>query len=212
MPRRAFLVLAHAALAAARAAPIQPSWQKQLNDALPHVQVRLAPTTAIKLRKNIRWLSTLLSFGADYSTQQGLWTMKYSWEDTLVGGRLALKGSELELNKAFVLNLGTPQSLAATLRLRAAIDVFTGKMSARLGFRAEPTAAEARGVDLVRRLTLDADGHAKIEVKVRLAFPSPEIVTNREGSDGDPELANSVYVGMGDLEVDVDELNLLFDW
>ena len=87
--------------------------RRQLNDMLPHVQVRVAPCssagvpssgpspsrarevprrlTSLKLRKNVKWLSTLLSVGADYSTQQGLWTMKYSWEDSIIGGKLLLK-------------------------------------------------------------------------------------------------------------------------
>ena len=78
-PLRAALLLAHVTVAAARATPISGGrnpFLAQLNDALPHVQVRVAPSTTLKLRKNIRWLSTLLSFGADYSTQQGLWTLK----------------------------------------------------------------------------------------------------------------------------------------
>ena len=127
-------------------------WRRQLNDVLPHVQVRVAPLTNLKLRKNIRWLSTLLSVGADYSTQQGVWSMKYSWEDSLIGGRLTLKGSELQLHKAWVFALGGASSLAATLRLRGAVDLTTGKTSARLGFRTEQASGAiniVEGVDLV---------------------------------------------------------------
>ncbi len=42
------------------------SWRQQLNDALPHVQVRIAPLTHLKVRKNVEWLRTRLSIGADY--------------------------------------------------------------------------------------------------------------------------------------------------
>ena len=194
-------------------------WRRQLNDVLPHVQVRVAPLTNLKLRKNIRWLSTLLSVGADYSTQQGVWSMKYSWEDSLIGGRLTLKGSELQLHKAWVFALGGASSLAATLRLRGAVDLTTGKTSARLGFRTEQASGAiniVEGVDLVKKLPLDgADGHAKLEVKLRVAFPQPDIAANREArterADAD-EPRSDVYVGMGDLEIDVDELNLCLDW
>jgi hypothetical protein len=163
-------------------------------------------------------MSTLLSVGADYSTQQGLWTMKYSWEDSIIGGKLLLKGSELQLHKAWVLSLGGAANLAATLRLRGALDLTTGKTSARLGFRTEQGQGAiniVEGVDLVKRLPLDgADGHAKLEVKLRVAFPQPELSANREARDAslDDAPKSDVYVGMGDLEVDVDELNLCLDW
>lgn len=164
-------------------------------------------------------MSTLLSVGADYSTQQGLWTMKYSWEDSIIGGKLLLKGSELQLHKAWVLSLGGAANLAATLRLRGALDLTTGKTSARLGFRTEQGQGAiniVEGVDLVKRLPLDgADGHAKLEVKLRVAFPQPELTANREARDdaaSDDSPKSDVYVGMGDLEVDVDELNLCLDW
>ena len=196
-------------------------WRRQLNDVLPHVQVRVAPLTSLKLQKNVRWLSTHLSVGADYSTQQGLWTMKYSWEDAIIGGKLLLKGSELQLHKAWVFALGGPSNLAATLRLRGALDLTSGKTSARLGFRTEQATGAiniVEGVDLVKKLPLDGtDGHAKLEVKLRVAFPQPDIAANREAraqadERGDDTPKSDVYVGMGDLEIDVDELNLCIDW
>jgi len=185
------------------------TWRQQLNDALPHVQVRIAPLTHLKVRKNIEWLRTKLSVGADYSTQQGLWTMKYSWEDTFIGGRMVLKGTELQLHKAWVLTLGGAANLAATLRLRAALDLKTLRTSCRFGFRTESQGAIniVDGVDLVKRLPLDgADGHAKLEVKLRVAFPQPDLNVENFGDAG------NVYVGMGELEVDVDEMNLCLDW
>ena len=51
--------------------------------------------------------------------------------------------------------------------------------------------------------------------KLRVAFPQPDIAANREArterADAD-EPRSDVYVGMGDLEIDVDELNLCLDW
>ena len=75
----------------------KPSWRQQLNDALPHVQVRIAPLTHLKVRKNIEWLRTRLSIGADYSTQRGLWKLQYAWEDTFIGGRMVLKLSLIHI-------------------------------------------------------------------------------------------------------------------
>ena len=48
---------------------------------------------ALKVRKNVEWLRTRLSIGADYSTQRGLWKLQYAWEDTFIGGRMVLKGT-----------------------------------------------------------------------------------------------------------------------
>ena len=67
--------------------------RRQLDNLLPHIQIHISPATHLKIRKNIPFLGTRMSAGADYSTQRGIWTMKYSWEDTLVGGRLVLKGT-----------------------------------------------------------------------------------------------------------------------
>lgn len=200
-----------------RAAPVRPlssdepkqSWRQQLNDALPHVQVRIAPLTHLKVRKNVEWLRTRLSIGADYSTQRGLWKLQYAWEDTFIGGRMVLKGTELQLHKAWVLTLGTAANLAATLRLRAALDLRNMRTSCRFGFRTESQGAIniVDGVDLVKRLPLDGqDGHAKLEVKLRVAFPQPDLNVENFGDEG------NVYVGMGELEIDVDEMNLCLDW
>jgi len=196
-------------------------WAQQLMEILPQVKVRVDPLTSLKIRKNFRWMRTVLSIGADYSTQLGTWSMKYSWEDSLIGGKLLLKGSELQLHKSWIFALGGTANLAANLRFKAALDVATGRVSARFGFRTEQN-ANARnivdGVDLVKRLPLDgSEGHAKLEVKLRVAFPQPDIQldggkkSDRETSDS-ANSPNDVYVGMGDLEIDVDELNLLLDW
>mmetsp|Transcript_13273 Transcript_13273/g.43251 ORF Transcript_13273/g.43251 Transcript_13273/m.43251 type:complete len:156 (+) Transcript_13273:350-817(+) len=155
--------------------------------------------------------------------------MKYSWEDSLIGGKLQMKGTELQLHKNWIFGLGSP-NLAANLRFKAAIDVATGKMSARFGFRTEQTTSAINvvdGVDVVKKLPLDGnDGHAKLEVKVRVAFPQPDIALDAAGSagaangenngGGDKDnknlVENEVLLGMGDLEIDVDEVNLCLDW
>lgn len=196
-------------LVAVASAKIEVPWTRQLVETLPQVKVRIDPLTSLKLRKHFRWLSTVLSVGADYSTQQGLWSVKYSWEDKIIGGKLLLKGSELQLHKSWILTGGP---LQANLRFKAALDMASGKMYARFGFRTEKNAGPLNiidGIDLVKKLPLDgSDGHAKLEVKCRVAFPQPDIEFDGERSDRE----NEVIVGMGDLEIDVDEVNLLLDW
>ena len=171
----------------------------------------------MKIRKNFKWLSTVLSIGADYSTQAGTWQMKYSWEDKIIGGKLQMKGTELQLHKNWVFGLGAGTNLAANLRFKAAVDVATGKMSARFGFRTEQTASTLNivdGIDVVKKLPLDGnEGHAKLEFKVRVAFPQPDFAVDTPIANTKKDsFDNEVYVGMGDLEVDVDEVNLCLDW
>lgn len=154
--------------------------------------------------------------------------MKYSWEDTLIGGKLLFNGSELQLHKSWLFAIGGTANLAANLRFRAALDIATGRVSARFGFRTEQNTNSRNivdGIDLVKRVPLDgSEGHAKLEVKLRVAFPQPDIQldggkkadrgTAPQSTSLKPEKpsGNDVYVGMGDLEIDVEELNLLLDW
>jgi hypothetical protein len=61
------------------------------------------------------------------------------------------------------------------------------------------------GFTLMKRLPLDgSDGHIKLEVKANFALPEPEFEYSTE--------THRSVVGMGDIEVSVDELNLVLDY
>jgi hypothetical protein len=61
------------------------------------------------------------------------------------------------------------------------------------------------GFTLMKRLPLDGNkGHVKLEVKANFALPEPEIEYSTE--------TQRSLVGMGDIEVSIDELNLLLDY
>jgi len=54
-------------------------------------------------------------------------------------------------------------------------------------------------------------------LKLRVAFPQPEVRAERlpgaHDSGAEPAVAHEqLYVGMGDLQIDLDELNLCLDW
>jgi len=67
-------------------------WIKDNQSSLPRVQVRVEPTTTLKLRKRFRPLfKTVVTLGADFNTQLGVWQFKSSWEDSIIGGRLTLQ-------------------------------------------------------------------------------------------------------------------------
>lgn len=119
-----------------------------------------------------------------------------------------LVGRELQLSKTWLLSVGAVEDLVTRLRLRAAIDLGTGKAYARFGFRTERLSPinVVEGFTLLRQLPLDGyDGHVKLEVKANFAFPEPEI-------EYSTEKGGRSIVGMGDIEVNIDELNLVLDY
>uniref|UniRef100_A0A7S1BH41 Uncharacterized protein n=1 Tax=Corethron hystrix TaxID=216773 RepID=A0A7S1BH41_9STRA len=95
------------------AAPSPPSalrgWIDGHRDKFPGLKVRTDPRTTLKLRKRFRPLKTVLTLGADFETQLGVWQFKSSWEDSLIGGRLTLNGRELQMSKTWLLSVGEPQ-------------------------------------------------------------------------------------------------------
>lgn len=150
----------------------------------------------------------MVTLGADFNTQLGVWQFKSSWEDSIIGGRLTLAGRELQLSKTWLLSVGAVEDLVTRLRFRAAIDLGTAKAYARIGFRTERLSPinVVEGFTLLRQLPLDGpEGHVKLEVKANFAFPEPEI-------EYSTEKGGRSIVGMGDVEVNIDELNLLLDY
>ena len=181
----------------------------------PKIQCRIEPSTTLKIRKTFRPLKTIVRLGADFNTQRGIWQFKSSWEDRIIGGKLTLAGRELQLSKSWQLSVGAVEDLVTRLRLRAAIDLQTGKAYARVGFRTERLSPinVVEGFTLMRRIPLDGRGtgqaakkksHIKLEVKANVALPEPEIEYSTE--------TQRSLVGMGDIEFSLDELNLLLDY
>lgn len=174
---------------------------------LPKIQCRVEPNTTLKVRKTFRPLKTIIKLGADFNTQLGVWQFKSSWEDEVIGGKLSLSGRELQFSKTWLLSVGAVEDLVTRLRMRAAVDLGTMKAYARLGFRTERLSPinVVEGFTLMKRLPLDGnDGHVKLEVKANFAFPEPEIAYSTEN--------HRSFVGMGDIEVNIDELNLILDY
>ncbi|GMI43567.1 hypothetical protein TeGR_g6596 [Tetraparma gracilis] len=178
---------------------------------MPAVRFRLSPLTTLKLRKTYRPLGTTLALGADYTTQLGVWQFRSDWEDPLLGGRLTIKGSELAVAKTWLLQLGVAEDLVTRLRLRAAVDLSSGAASARFGFRTERGSKPLSlvdGFELRRLFALDGrDGHAKVEARMTFKFPEPDFELSTERT-----LARKHLVGMGDVSVGVEEINLLMEY
>ena len=83
------------------------SWLTENQSSIPRIQVRVEPSTTLKLRKRFRPLfKTVVTLGADFNNQLGVWQFKSSWEDSIIGGRLMLAGRELQLSKTWLLSVG----------------------------------------------------------------------------------------------------------
>jgi hypothetical protein len=173
----------------------------------PKIQCRMEPTTTLKLRKTFRPLKTIIKLSAQFNTQLGVWQFHSSWEDAIIGGKLTLAGKELQLTKSWQLSVGPVEDLVTRLRLRAAVDLQSWKAYVRVGFRTERLSPinVMEGFSLVKQIPLDGvHGNVKLEVKANFALPEPEIEYSTE--------THRSLVGMGDIEVSIEELNLLLDY
>ena len=185
---------------------IQGWWASNVKN-MPKLQCRVEPTTTLKIRKTFRPLKTIVTLGADFNTQLGVWQFRSSWEDSIIGGKLTLQGRELQLTKSWQLSMGAVEDLVTRLRFRAAVDLGTMKAYARVGFRTERLSPinMVEGFTLRKQLPLDGTkGHVKLEVKANFALPEPEIEYSTE--------SHRSVIGMGDIQVNIDELNLLLDY
>lgn len=173
----------------------------------PKIQCRVEPTTTLKIRKTFRPLKTIVRLGADFNTQLGVWQFKSSWEDEIIGGKLTLAGRELQLTKSWPLSVGVVDDVITRLRFRAAVDLQTWKAYARVGFRTERLSPinVMEGFTLLKQIPLDGSrGNVKLEVKANFALPEPEIEYSTE--------THRSLIGMGDIEVNIEELNLVLDY
>ena len=77
----------------------------------------------------------------------------------------------------------------------------------RIGFRTERLSPinVMEGFTLLKQIPLDGnDGHIKLEVRANFALPEPEIEYSTE--------TQRSLIGMGDVQVGIEELNLLLDF
>ncbi|CAM9254435.1 unnamed protein product [Choristocarpus tenellus] len=183
---------------------------KSIKDLFPNVRVALDPTTSLKLRKRIYPLKTVLTLGADYNTQIGVWQFRSSWEDSIIGGRISIAGREVMLTKSWLLKVMDSEDVATRLKFRAAVNTRDWTAYAKFGFRTERIAPLniKDGFQLARKFPLDGNnGHAKLEVVTKLALPEPELQFSTNG-----DTSKGVVVGMGDVNIGIEEFNLLLEY
>lgn len=79
-----------------------------------------------------------------------------------------MKGRELQLSKSWMLALGDREDLAARLRFKLGIDLYSGRTYCRFGFRTEESAPPINltdGLPLQKKIPLDPDSHVNLEVR-----------------------------------------------
>lgn len=185
---------------------VQEWWSVNLPN-IPKLIFRVEPTTTLKISKTFRPLHTVVKVGAEFNTDLGVWQFKSSWEDAIIGGKLTLAGKELQITKSWQLSIGPVEDLVTRLRFRAAVDLQTMKAYARVGFRTERLSPinVMEGFTLRKKVPLSGpNGPIKIEIKANVALPEPEIEYSTENQRS--------LIGMGDIEVNIEELNLLLDY
>eukprot|EP00540_Astrosyne_radiata_P023396 CAMPEP_0116834454 /NCGR_PEP_ID=MMETSP0418-20121206/7000_1 /TAXON_ID=1158023 /ORGANISM="Astrosyne radiata, Strain 13vi08-1A" /LENGTH=99 /DNA_ID=CAMNT_0004464015 /DNA_START=225 /DNA_END=524 /DNA_ORIENTATION=+ len=98
------------------------------------------------------------------------------------------------------------EDLMTRLRFRAALDIQTLKGYARVGFRTERLSpiTVMDGFTFQKQIPLDKNGNIKVECKAHVTLPAPEIEYSTENQGS--------MMGMGDFQVDLEEVNLFLDY
>lgn len=132
---------------------------KSMKDLFPNVRVSMDPTTSLKLRKRIYPLKTVLTLGADYNTQIGVWQFRSTWEDSIIGGRISIAGREVMLTKSWLLKVMDSEDVATRLKFRAAINTRDWTAYAKFGFRTERISPlnMKDGFQLAKKFPLDGN-------------------------------------------------------
>eukprot|EP00611_Tribonema_gayanum_P031783 TRINITY_DN926_c0_g1_i2.p1 TRINITY_DN926_c0_g1~~TRINITY_DN926_c0_g1_i2.p1 ORF type:complete len:264 (+),score=29.83 TRINITY_DN926_c0_g1_i2:174-965(+) len=132
---------------------------KSVKDLFPHVSLSCEPTTTLKLRKIFTPLKTVVTLGADYNTNIGVWQFRSSWEDSIIGGRISVAGRELMLSKSWLIKVMDSEDVATRLKFKAAVNTKDWTAYAKFGLRTERIAPlnVREGFTLCRRLPLDGN-------------------------------------------------------
>jgi len=199
---------------------------------IPRVNLHFDPITIVKIRKS--WYDmvpgAIIRVGADFETHRrlgkGLWRLRGCVEDKLIGGRFTIKERKngdddravlMEYSKSWLF-AGTG-SFGTRFNLCAAYDLKTQRGSARFGFKAENSDAVVgsyqfmpgrKRFSIVPIIPIDSDKRLLLEARTNIDLPEPEFVI---GTDFDGASSNGGAFDMGiggDIDVEVEEVNLIF--
>ena len=123
---------------------------------IPKVNMVLDPIINFKTKQRFIMLGTCFTFGIDYLSDLANWRFHCSAEDTLVGGRFSLRGSELGWAKSWMLNLGVGEASSVKFKLRMGLNLKNYQGYARLRFRTEPVSPsmDAEGLSCIGKVQI----------------------------------------------------------
>jgi hypothetical protein len=150
----------------------------------------------LKLRKRFYPLGlTRLTLGADLDLQTRDVSLKWSWKDRFIGGRLRFEGSQISLSKRFNIDSRTHMYVRAAYDIHARRTLFSLDVKPFVGFSANRD--KPPGFALKQKLPVDK--RVAVEVLARVQLPEARFSTS-----------NSISLGEGDFIIDLEELNLCF--
>ena len=146
----------------------------------------------------------------------------------MLGGRFTIKESRYDDDRCLLMEYSKSWLFAGAgssgtrFNLCAAYDLMTQRGSARFGFRTESTDAIGtyqlmpgrKGFSIVPIMRLDNEGRFLLETKTNFELPEPEFVIGTD-FDGDSTHGGIGSLGMGiggDVDVEVEEVNLIFSF
>lgn len=177
------------------------SWWQTAVSILPRIRCSVEPSTSLKLKKHFRFLQRPMWVGAEYQAQNNVWRLQTSCDDHLLGGTILFTGRELQFHKSW--EYAPLPDVLTRLRLRTSVDL-TGNASIFLGFGTDQITAISNGLGVRKRFPVDKNGNVKLEVKAKVVLPTPEIEFSTRTSRS--------VVGVTDVELTVEELNLLLEY
>jgi len=189
------------------------SWTKHL----PRVNFRVDPVINFKLKQKITSFGACITLGMDYLSELAQWRAYCAVEDTIVGGRFSIRGSELGWTKSWFLNLGLGEESTAKIKLRMGLNLQSLKAYARVRFRTEPLSTFDIGEGLSCAGKLPLPGllpiftslPLRVEYRLRINTPQPDFQIKRGRRDG---THISLTTGIDSIDMSLDELNFCLEW
>ena len=168
---------------------------------LPTINLHIDPIINFKMKQKISQFGTCITLGIDYLSEISQWRAYCAVEDTIIGGRFSIRGSELGWTKSWFHNLGLGEESNAKIKLRMGLNLKDYKMYARVRFRTEPLSTFDIGDGLSCAGKLPVPGvlaifnslPARIEYRFRINTPPPEFEMRRGKRDGTISLSTGNF-------------------
>ena len=170
------------------------------------VDAKVSVKPCVKVRKNLRFLSTKLSVHWEHDVADKVTTYHTSWKDTVVGGDLSLQNLTLLVWKKTWLLPGLTDA-ATKVQVRSFWNLKTGQADARvsLGLRRR---FSPQGLSLVHSVPVDAHGRCTLDRGCTVTVPEELQVTARHLV----ESSHSAVLPAPRFCVDFDRLDLCLDF